>query len=84
MPRFFHHLRFDVTRLLDQDGSVFADLDAAIADARRQARDLLGQELREDGVLDLTRSIEVTRETGEVLHRLPLVDVVTIIGARKE
>ena len=80
MPRFYFHLRIDGTRVLDEDGSEHVDLGTAIVDARRQARDLLGHEVRETGVLDLSRAIEIEDEERHIRHRLLMADTITIVG----
>lgn len=82
MPRFFFHLEAGGSRLVDEDGVDRPDLRTAVSDALRQARDLLGHEVRDEGVLDLTRSIVIADEDGHVHHLLQLADAVIIRPSR--
>ena len=57
----------------DPEGSEFADLKTARAEALAGARDLLGDELKNDQVQD-SRQYEITNEAGQVLAMVPLMD----------
>jgi hypothetical protein len=57
----------------DPEGSEFADLEAACAEALAGARDLIGDNLKNDQVQD-NRQYEITDEAGQVLATVPLMD----------
>jgi hypothetical protein len=62
MPRFFFHLH-DCGRLVsDEEGREFPSIEAAVARAQIEARELLADEIR-DGRLCLGCQIEVVEET---------------------
>lgn len=60
----------------DPEGYLFADLDAAVADAIRQIRGMVSAEIAESGESDLTRSIQIVGPTGDA-HRISFAEAVS-------
>jgi hypothetical protein len=73
MPLFFLNVRDGASLVRDPEGSEFADLEAARAEALASARDLVGDNLKNDQVQD-NRQYEITDEAGQVLATVPLMD----------
>ena len=73
MPTFFLNVRDGDYLTRDVEGTEFADLEAARAEALAAARDVLGDEMKNDQVQD-TRQYEITDEAGQVLATIPLMD----------
>jgi hypothetical protein len=77
MPRYFFHIRTGDAVIRDPDGSDLPNLDAAHAEARQAARDLLAALLKEGGVLD-GQVFEISDEAGSVLERMPFRSVIRL------
>jgi hypothetical protein len=77
MPRYFFHIRTGDAVIRDPDGSDLPNLDAARAEARQAARDLLAALLKEGGVLD-GQVFEISDEAGSVLERIPFRSVIRL------
>jgi hypothetical protein len=73
MPRFFFNVRDGDFLGKDPEGVVFADLDAARAEALAAARDILGDAIKNDQVQD-ARQYEITDEAGQIVAMVPLMD----------
>ena len=73
MPNFFLNVRDGDHLTRDVEGTEFADLAAARAEALTAARDVLGDEIKNDQVQD-NRQYEITDEAGQVLATVPLMD----------
>jgi hypothetical protein len=73
MPKFFMNVRDGDYLARDVEGIEAANLDAARAEALAAARDLLGDELKNDQVQD-NRHFEIVDEAGQVLATVPLMD----------
>ena len=78
MPKYFMHLVDGTDVLLDPDGvELAADKDAPYS--LLQARDCMAGDVR-DGRLDLSFSIEVRDDGGELVHTLPFSRAIDIIS----
>jgi hypothetical protein len=74
--RYFIHILTDKERLIDPDGSEFADLAAARAEASQSARDLMAEELRCGRPVPFTWQAQVADDEGNVLLTLPFARLV--------
>ena len=79
MPNFFLNVRDGDHLTRDVEGTEFADLAAARAEALAAARDVLGDEIKNDQVQD-NRQYEITDEAGRVLATVPLMDALKRYG----
>jgi hypothetical protein len=72
MPLYYLHIRNGTKLELDPDGIELPDMNAAVLDALRVARELLGE------VSDLGREtvIEIAEETGLASRTIPFSDVI--------
>lgn len=77
MPRFYFHLRDDVSAD-DEEGKELPDIGAARAQAEKYARALAAASVAERGILNLDHRIEVTNEAGQDALTVRFADVVTI------
>jgi len=73
MPQFFLNVRDGDHLTRDVEGIEAANLEAARAEALAAARDVLGDELKNDQVQD-NRQYEITDEAGQVVATIPLMD----------
>jgi hypothetical protein len=73
MPLLFLNVRDGDFLVKDPEGTEFADLEAARAEALAAARDMLGDKIKSDRVQD-SRQYEITDDTGRVLATVPLMD----------
>jgi hypothetical protein len=80
MARYFLHLRDHTDEMLDPEGSEFVDLDALKKAVLAGARDVLANEIKSGGVLDLRFRIDAEDEAGEIVHSLPFKHAVRIIA----
>ena len=74
MPRYFLHLRDGERSVEDAEGSVFPDLEAAVAEAEAGARDILAAMLKGGEPLDGQR-IEIADAAGTVLATVRFKEV---------
>jgi hypothetical protein len=79
MPRFFFHLRNDLT-VDDSEGKELPDSKAAHAQAERYATEMAAFSLVEHGRINLQHRIEVTNEAGQNVAIVKFGDVVGIEG----
>ena len=79
MPRYFFHLRDGDDRLLDSDGVELPNPASAAAQALKEARGLLGEEVRANGRLQLYLRIDVEDENGTIIHSLAFDQAVLVI-----
>ena len=77
MPRYYFHIRTGSELIRDPDGSELPDLEAAVAEARQEARGLLADLLKRGEIVD-GQVFEISDETGEVLERLALRSVMRL------
>lgn len=76
MPRYRFHI-FNHEHVTDQVGSDFADQAAARTYAIKCAREIMAEELRTCGSIDLKHWIEIEDESGD-MHVVAFGDVVTV------
>lgn len=76
MPRYRFHLYND-EETLDLEGRLFPDVDTALADAVRCARQIMGSELAAKGEITLSHWIELETDEGDI-HVVTFGDSVTI------
>lgn len=77
MPNYYFHIRSSAGLIRDPEGIELPDLDAALAEAKRSARELLADLLKEDAVLD-GQTFEISDADGLVLARLPFRSVLRL------
>jgi hypothetical protein len=77
MPRYFFDLRDDL-EAHDPEGAVLADLDAALARAQAEAREMLCACVAE-GKIDLHHHIKIRDEDGQVAAVVEFGDVLRVI-----
>ena len=77
MPRFYFHLHNDVDAV-DDEGKEFPDLAAAQAFAQEQARQLIGEMIKESGRIVLSHRIDIEDEQHRTLDSVHFRDVVTV------
>ena len=76
MRRYRFHI-FNDDHTIDPDGKNFPDLNAARIYAISCAREIMGDELKTKGRIDLSHWIEIEDEQGD-MHVLAFADAVTI------
>jgi hypothetical protein len=74
MPRLFFNIRIDGVLVIDDDGTDFPDLDAAVDEAKEAARDLIASHIRNNDPSVLMNSFEITDEQGVVLRTVPFTE----------
>jgi hypothetical protein len=79
MALYFLHLRDGTDEILDPDGCEFADMEAVKKAARLGARDVMGNEVKSGGIMDLRYRIDAENEAGEIVYSLPFKHAVNII-----
>ena len=77
MPRYFFDLQNDVFAP-DPEGKELADIDAAMVEALKDARELIGASVERDGTIDLRHYINVRDEFGDVLRTLWFEDALSV------
>ena len=77
MARFFLHLRDGTELMEDPDGSELPDLNAARAEAREAARDIMAGMVRAGELLD-GQQIEIRDAAGALLEVVRLKDVLRL------
>ena len=75
MTHYFFHICSRTERIQDREGADFETLEAALAEARLAAREILAEDLRK-GRIDDTRLFEIVDEWGQLVARLPFRDVI--------
>jgi hypothetical protein len=83
MPRYFFHLRDRAGTLLDIEGAEHRDLDAARAEAMRQARGQIVDDLRHRSGRPLGERIEITDGTATILATVMLADTMAIVTPKE-
>jgi hypothetical protein len=79
MTRFYLHLRDRSEEVLDPEGLELVDLDAVKRAVLAGARDMIANEIKTEGLIDLRYRIDAENEAGEVVHSLPFKGAVHII-----
>lgn len=77
MPHYYFHIRSSTGLIRDPEGIELPDLDAALTEAKRAARELLADLIKADAVLD-GQAFEISDADGEVLARLPFRSVLRL------
>ncbi|MCR6501997.1 hypothetical protein MUO32_23460 [Shinella sp. CPCC 101442] len=76
MTHYFFHIRSRTERIEDREGGDFDTLQAALAEARVAAREILAEDVRK-GQLDETRLFEIVDDQGELVARMPFSEALT-------
>lgn len=76
MTHYFFHICSRTERIEDREGADFDTLDAALAEARLAAREILAEDLRK-GYVDETRLFEIVDERGELMARVPFKEAIS-------
>jgi hypothetical protein len=79
MPRFRFHIRSKEELIEDEEGANLVDLAAAIDEAVKGARSLIGDDVL-NGFLDLDQRIEIVDENGERVATVKFADAIEIIS----
>lgn len=79
MARYYLHLRDGTDQILDAEGQEFPAIAAVRKAVLAGARDVMGNDIKSGGVMDLRYWIDVENEAGEVVYSLPFEHAVTII-----
>lgn len=77
MPSYFFHIHDSDEIILDEEGSVLPDVEAARAEAIQSARDILAEHVRLGDLID-GRRFEVADESGKVLFVMPFAGLVRL------
>lgn len=75
MSHYFFHICGRNERIEDLEGADFDTLQAAIAEARLAAREILAEDVRK-GQVDDTRLLEIVDEQGRLVARMPFADAI--------
>lgn len=79
MPKFYFHLREADGVVIDSEGLDLPDADAAHARAIAETKGLLAVELCDSPVVDLTRIIDVTDESGAMIHSFRFDEIIMVM-----
>jgi hypothetical protein len=79
MARFYLHLRDGTDETLDEEGREFPDMETLRKAMLDGARDVMGSELKSEGVVDLRPRIDAENEAGEVVYSLPFKHAMNVI-----
>ena len=77
MPRYYFHVCNGNGFLQDEEGQELADLDAARAEAVRNARSIMASDVQR-GMLDLSSFIEIEDEEHRLVHTLGFEDALDL------
>ena len=81
VPLYFFDLHNDVDAS-DPEGQELRDLAAAIAEAIKDARELMGASIKQEGKINLRHYINIRDEHGQVVHTVRFADAVTVLRGR--
>jgi hypothetical protein len=82
MPRYHLHL-FDDCNVMDLEGAIFPDVEAAQHVANRSARHLMAENVKEGRPLDLSHRIDVADDCGMVVATVSFRNLITIKDSGK-
>ena len=82
MPRYFFHL-YDSIEVIDGEGQVLPDIDAARVHALAEARQMMAAELKAKGQINLGHWIEVEDEQQEVVLVMKFSEAVQVNPSTK-
>jgi hypothetical protein len=77
MPRYYFHLHDDMD-VPDPEGTELPNVEAALASAMAQGRQMAGDLVKEEGRLHLSHRIDIEDALHSVLDTVLIRDVVTI------
>jgi hypothetical protein len=77
MPRYFFDLHNDI-EAQDDEGRELPDVDAVVAQAVKEARELIKASIDETGRVDLRHHIDVRDDRGETVFVIHFEDAVTV------
>ena len=78
MARYYLHLRDGNDETLDPEGREFVDMDELKETVVREARDVIGGDVKK-GLVDLRYRIDAEDESGTILYSLPFAGAVSIV-----
>ncbi|MGF6178955.1 DUF6894 family protein [Ensifer sp. 4252] len=70
MTRYFFHIRYGDSLVLDPEGAEFPSIDLAREEAVSSAREILAQRVKQGDPLE-AESFEITTEDGQVMSTVP-------------
>lgn len=79
MTRYYLHLRDHIDEILDPEGLELLDLSAVRKAVLEGARDVIANEIKSEGVMDLRYRIDAENEAGQIVHSLPFKEAVSVI-----
>lgn len=79
MTRYYFHLRDHIDEILDPEGLELLDLSAVRKAVLEGARDVIANEIKSEGVMDLRYRIDAENEAGQIVHSLPFKEAVSVI-----
>ncbi len=79
MSRYFVHLREAANEVLDEVGKEFPHLSALEESVLADALELMSEDLKHKGILDLRSRIDVVDDAGAAVYSLPFKAAVQII-----
>ena len=74
MPLFYFNLRKNGELVPDDIGTEFADIGAAITDAKAAARELIGEHVKMNDSSILTYAFEIADENGAAIRTVPFTE----------
>jgi hypothetical protein len=74
MPRYHFHI-YDEVETLDTEGLELPGIEAAIAVAIHELRQLAAYELERDGTVDMATRIDIADDAGRVIERVHFDDL---------
>lgn len=77
MPLYFFDLQNDF-EARDPEGKELPNLNTAISEALKDARELIGASVQQDGTIDLRHHINIRDDNGDVLHTMWFEDALTV------
>ena len=83
MARYFMQLRDGTDQLLDPDGIESADLDGLKKKVLIAVRDLISEDVKVGGVIDLRFRIDAEDQGGVIVYTLPFAEALNIIPDAK-
>lgn len=78
MPRYYFHLYNDLISM-DDEGRILPDLDAARANAIREAREMMMETVGE-GRINFSHRIEIADDSGDIAATVLFAEAVTVEG----
>ena len=70
MPKFYFNIRREDGLVSDEEGSEFADIAAAVEDAKASAREMIAEHIRMGDPAILDYAFEIVDESGALLRTL--------------